>query len=111
MSSWQTVFEALMTDKSDIRLRSLERESMYSIFAPLDANEPLPRELVKEGRRYKTLGRRELAGALWLPAMATVLVLASWGGIHGVVVLGIILFMLLVFVVFVVSGERKARLK
>jgi hypothetical protein len=100
-----------MTDRGDVRLRSLDRESMYSIFAPLDANEPLPRELVKEGRRYRTLGRRELAGALWLPALATVLVLASWGGIHGIVVLGIIAVMLLGFVVFAISGERKARLK
>ena len=84
---------------------------MYSIFAPLDADEPLPRELVKEGRLYRTLGRRELAGALWLPAMATVLVLASWGGIRGIVVLCIIALVLLGFVVFVVSGERKAPLK
>jgi hypothetical protein len=100
-----------MTDKGDVRLRSLERESMYSIFAPLDANEPLPRELVKEGRRYRTLGRRELAGALWLPALAAVLVLASWGGIHGFAVLGIIALLLLGFVAFVLSGGRKARLK
>jgi hypothetical protein len=100
-----------MTDRGDIRLRSLERESMYSIFAPLDVNEPLPRELVKEGRRYRTVGRRELAGALWLPALATVMVLASWGRIHGMVVLGIIALMLLGFVVFAISGERKPRLK
>ena len=100
-----------MTDKGDVRLRSLERESMYSIFAPLDVNEPLPRELVKESRRYRTLGRRELAGALWLPALATVLVVASWSGIHGLIVLGIIALMLLGFVVFVVSGERKTQLK
>jgi len=100
-----------MDHRGDVRLRSLDRESMYSIFAPLDANEPLPRELVKESRRYRTLGRRELAGALWLPALATVLVLASWGGIHGIVVLGIIALMLLGFVIFAISGERKARLK
>ena len=100
-----------MDHRGDIRLRSLDRESMYSIFAPLDVNEALPRELVKESRRYRTLGRRELAGALWLPALATVLVLASWGGIHGMVVLGIIALMLLGFVVFAISGKGKARLK
>jgi hypothetical protein len=50
-------------------LRSLDRRSMYSIFAPNDANERVPRELILEGRRYSTLGRSELAGALWLPAL------------------------------------------
>ena len=32
---------------------------MYAIFAPLDPNERLPRELVLEGRRHTTLGRLE----------------------------------------------------
>ena len=32
-------------------LRSLDRRSMYSIFAPLDADERLPRELILEGKR------------------------------------------------------------
>jgi len=46
-------------------LRSLERPRMYSIFAPLDADEPLPREQLLAGRRYRNVGRWELAGALW----------------------------------------------
>jgi hypothetical protein len=50
---------------------------MYSIFAPLDATERLPRELILEGRRHRTVGRRELVGALWLPAIFTILVIAS----------------------------------
>jgi hypothetical protein len=50
---------------------------MYSIFAPLDANERLPREFILEGRHYKTLGRRELAGALWLPALFLILALVG----------------------------------
>jgi hypothetical protein len=61
----------------DRDLRSLDRRSMYSIFAPLDANERLPRELIIEGRRHRTLGRRELAGALWLPAIFLILAIAS----------------------------------
>ena len=48
-----------MTQERD--LRSLNRRSMYSIFAPLDADERLPRELLMEARRAKQLGRRELA--------------------------------------------------
>ncbi len=58
-------------------LRSLDRRSMYSIFAPLDANERLPRELVMEAKRHRTLGRRELAGALWLPTIFLIFAIAS----------------------------------
>ena len=42
-------------------LRSLNRKSMYAIFAPLDPNERLPRELLYEGpapRGISLLGRR-----------------------------------------------------
>ncbi len=51
---------------------------MYSIFAPLDADERLPRELILEGKRYSTLGRRELAGAAWLPALFLIVALVGW---------------------------------
>jgi hypothetical protein len=64
-----------VTDERD--LRSLDRRSMYSIFAPLDANERLPRELILEGKRHRTIGRREVAGALWLPAVFLILSIAS----------------------------------
>jgi hypothetical protein len=50
---------------------------MYSIFAPLDADERLPRELIMEAKRHRTLGRRELAAALWLPAVFLILAIAS----------------------------------
>jgi hypothetical protein len=58
-------------------LRSLERRSMYSIFAPLDADERLPRELILEGRRHRIVGGRELAGALWLPTLFLIMAVAS----------------------------------
>jgi hypothetical protein len=64
-----------VTDERD--LRSLDRRSMYSIFAPLDANERLPRELILESKRHRTIGRREVAGALWLPAVFLILSIAS----------------------------------
>ena len=91
----------------DDRLRSLERKSMETIFAPLDVNEPLPRELVKDARRYKTLGRRELAGALWLPALVAVLFLAAWSDVGTTMTLGAVGLLLLGFVVFAVIGERR----
>jgi hypothetical protein len=62
-------------------LRSLERRSMYSIFAPLDPNERLPRELLLESRRYRWLGRRLrpwVAAMLYLPGiMLAVIVLGA----------------------------------
>jgi hypothetical protein len=64
-----------VTEERD--LRSLDRRSMYSIFAPLDANERLPRELIMEGKRHRTVGGRELAVALWLPAVFLILTIAS----------------------------------
>jgi hypothetical protein len=92
----------------DDRLRNLERERMYTIFAPLDSNEPLPRELLKDARRYRTVGRRELAGALWLPALAALLILSAWSGIHGLPALALIVLLLLAFVGFALSGKPKS---
>jgi hypothetical protein len=57
-------------------MRSLDRRRMYEIFAPLDADERLPRELLLEGRRFRSVGRRELAGFIWLPAL-----LVSWAAV------------------------------
>ena len=59
----------MRTQVRESDMRSLDRRRMYEIFAPLDADERLPRELVLEGRRFRRVGRRELAGFLWLPAL------------------------------------------
>jgi hypothetical protein len=98
----------------DDRPRSLERKRMETIFAPLDPDEPLPRELLHESRRLgffaipvdRTVGRRELAGALWLPALAAVLLLAGWGQLSGLVMAGIVGLLLLGFIAFAISGKR-----
>jgi len=95
----------------DDRPRSLDRKSMETIFAPLDDNEPLPRELIQDARRYRALGRRELAGALWLPTFALVLVLAGWMNVNGPIVLVALVLLLAGFVLFAVSGGRKSPLK
>lgn len=90
----------------EAELRSLERRSMYTIFAPLDANEPLPRELVMEARRHRALGRRELAGVLWLPTVAAVMYLASVTGLSGVAMMAVLGALLLCFIFFAISGGR-----
>jgi hypothetical protein len=98
-----------MTLKGDDRPRSLERKGMYSIFARLDPNERLPRELLKDARRYETLGRWGLAGALWLPALVVVLLLGAWTGVDTIKALGSVGLLLLGFVVFAISGKRSSR--
>ena len=65
-------------------LRSLDRQRMYTIFSPLDANEPLPRELLMDARRHRVLGRRELAGVLWLPALVVAVYVAGVVNVSGV---------------------------
>ena len=65
-------------------LRSLERRSMYTIFHPLDVDEPLPRELIQEGWRHRMGEIRfvELTGALYLPALIVVLLVL--GSMHSI---------------------------
>jgi len=64
-------------------LRSLDRRSMYSIFAPLDDAAPLSRELEQEdmatptragelwvwGFLRRSRRRRKVGGEEWIPAM------------------------------------------
>ena len=78
-------------------MRSLDRRSMYSIFAPLDPAERLPRELILErppcffwGIR---LGRRHVAGILWVPALLTTIGLFSLLGNPLVTLVAIVLLL------------------
>jgi hypothetical protein len=80
-----------MGRRTELRdLRSLERPTMYSIFAPLDPDERLPRELIVEGRRHRPVGRPELAAALWLPALWLILLGMGWTGVGTVIALSVI---------------------
>ena len=92
------------TRESD--LRSLERRSMYAIFAPLDTEERLPRELLLEERRHRAVGRRELAGALWVPSMFLILFLAGWGKLDAVAAFFAIAVAFVGLWAFVLIGNR-----
>ena len=68
-------------------MRSLERRSLHSIFAPLDPDERLPRELLLERRAALpwpdwgfVIGRQHVAGLLWLPALLLTLAFFAWLG-------------------------------
>jgi hypothetical protein len=87
-------------------LRSLDRRSMYSIFGPLDADERLPRELILEAKRHRTLGRRELAGALWLPALFLIIALIAWAGVSSLVAFSVVGLLYAGFWAFILFAER-----
>ena len=100
-------------------MRSLDRRSMYSIFAPLDPNEPLPREVLHESPRCRLFGpevppdedaagRMELAGMLWLPALGLVLLLSAWANAGALRTLGAGVLLFVAFWRFARSGERKS---
>ena len=67
---------------TDTQLRSLERESMYSIFAPLDPDERLPRELLLARPTRHIwgidMGWQHFAGIVWVPALAVTLATMMW---------------------------------
>jgi hypothetical protein len=103
--------------KKDVRdLRSLERRSMYSIFAPLDPNERLPRERLLErpprlglsllARNRKRLARWELAVAISLPAFFLLLAAAGSANLGGIITAGMVALLVLGLVVLGISGRR-----
>jgi hypothetical protein len=109
-----------MTVQRDDRPRSLDRKSMYSIFAPLDPNEPLPREILHEAPRFRlfgsavppdedAVGRMELAGMLWLPALGLVLLLSAWANAGAFRTVGAVALLLVAFWRFARSGKRRSR--
>jgi len=87
-------------------LRSLDRARMYTIFKPLDAQEALTREQVQAAKRFRTLGRWELAGALWLPALVTVIALDEWGNLPAPIGLGAIALLFFGLLAFALRGDR-----
>lgn len=98
-------------------LRSVNRKSMDSIFAPLDPNERLPRELLDEGpppRRMSLLastfdqpGRKELAGVIWLPAVVLILVAARLGWLNPLMTMSALGLFAIGLIGLALSGPRK----
>lgn len=90
-------------------LRSLDRARMYTIFKPLDADEALTREQVLAARRFRTLGRWELAGAIWLPALVIIISLDQWGDFPVPIGLTAIALTFLGLLAFALRGDRILR--
>ena len=90
-------------------LRSLERPRMYQIFSPLDTDEPLPRELVLAAKRYRSLGRWELAGALWLPSLFLILIVGGWVDLSPGLVAAAAVMTFLGLLAFAMRGGRRPK--
>ena len=68
--------------QSERDLRSLDRRSLHLIFAPLDPNERLPRELLLERSRFHPFQGdtpwARVASFLWIPALLVTLAALAW---------------------------------
>lgn len=82
---------------------------MYTIFAPLDPDEALPRELLLEAKRHRSVGRRELAGALWLPGLVLVMTAGAWRNLSAGTTLAAVALLFIGLSVFALSDERQGR--
>jgi fatty acid desaturase len=87
-------------------LRSLDRRRLHEIFAPLDIDERLPRELLIEQRRFRSVGRREAAGFLWLPALVLSVSAVGWLGGGALAAVGAAVAALAFLCLFARSGNQ-----
>jgi hypothetical protein len=80
---------------------------MYSIFARLDPNERLPRELLIEGRRHRRIGMRriELAAALYLPALMLAVVVMGSVGLSPMIAFAVAGVMFVGFLIYAAYGK------
>lgn len=92
-------------------LRSLDRARMYTIFKPLNVDDRLPREQFLAARRYRTLGRWELAGASWLPILVVIMTVGGWMHLPSGVSLAAIAVSFLSLLAYALLGDRLHRLK
>jgi hypothetical protein len=97
--------------RSESDLRSLDRARMYTIFKPLDAEERLPREQVLAAKRFRSVGRWELAGAIWLPSLVAIMVLGQLTNAPSPMALAAVGLTFLALLAFALAGGRRLRLK
>ena len=101
----------MATARSEADMRSLDRARMYTIFKPLDPDEQLTREQVLAAKRFRSVGRWELAGAVWLPSLVAVMVLGEWANAPASMALAAVALTFLALLAFALFGDRRLRLK
>ena len=107
-----------MPTRHESDLRSLDRRTMYPIFAHLDPDDRMPRELLEERPtprglwmqpRRDRLGRKELAAALWLAAVFLLLTAAGLGWLDAAATFGAAGVIAIGLIGLALSGPRKRR--
>ncbi len=93
----------------DSEPRSLDRPPPASIFTPLDADEPIPREQVVASRRLRPAGRWELAGAAWLPILVVIPTVGGWAGVPPVILVGALVLSFAGLLGYAIAGDRHKR--
>ena len=80
---------------------------MYSIFADLDPEEPLPRELVREAKRHRyfSIKRMEIAAFLYIPALLLAIFAMGSMNLDPTLAFGVAGVLLLAFLVYAMIGE------
>jgi len=101
----------MTTARRESDLRSLDRARMHTIFNPLDSEERLPREQVLAAKRFRTVGRWELAGAVWLPSLVVIMVLGQLTNAPSSIALAGVGLTFLGLLAFALGGGRRLRLK
>lgn len=84
---------------------------MYTIFKPLDADERLTREQLLASKRFRSVGRWELAGAIWLPLLVVIMVLGQVTNAPAPMALAAVALTFLALLAFALAGDRLLRLK
>src|SRR5712664_2313766 len=101
----------MTTARSESDLRSLDRARMHTIFKPLDAEERLPGEQVIAGKRFRSVGRWELAGAIWLPSLVVIMVLGQLTNAPSSIALAAVGLTFLGLLGFALAGDGRLHLK
>src|SRR5207237_9833611 len=83
---------------------------MYSIFKPLDADERLTREQVLAAKRFRSVGRWELAGAIWLPSLVAIMVVGQWTNAPAPVAVAAVVLTFLALLAVGLGGGHRLRL-
>jgi hypothetical protein len=86
--------------------REPDRLSRIHVFRRLDDANQLPRELLLQGRRYRRVGRPELAALLWVPGLIALMTVCAWLGVKGAPALALVVALLVGLAVFALRGLR-----
>src|SRR2546430_2121876 len=66
---------------------------------------------VLAAKRFRSVGRWELAGAIWLPSLVAIMVVGQWTNAPAPMALAAVVLTFLALLAFALGGGRRLRLK